>query len=111
MAAACLSLCMVQTALSQVPYNITGRWDSGKGEKVILYTCPDNDLTTTQFDSTTVRNDGTFVMKGFVPKQGCGFVSVKDRGIASRMIFFDGSNVEVQVCDTIEKTRYATKKA
>jgi len=91
-----------QAVSAQVPYNITGRWDRGEGRKVLLDLCKDGELESQTIDSTVVKADGTFSLRGTVPQQGCGCLSVREPKHASNMLFFDGSDVALLLTDTVE---------
>lgn len=103
-----ITLCTVvfaglwQALPAQVPYNITGRWNGGEGRKVLLALCNDGELESATVDSTVVKADGTFSLRGTVARQGCGCLSVREPKHASSMLFFDGSDVELLLTDTVE---------
>ena len=109
-----LGVCLMSLyaiAAAQVPYSVKGTWREGAGRQVILQLCEDGELKTVSLDSVAVASDGTFSLKGTVPQTGYGSLYVKGKTGATRMLFFDGSPVEVLVKDTTETVLGRVKPA
>ena len=76
---------------SQVRYDIRGTYAGGEGKRIYLELFFGS-MDGRTIDSTDVKPDGTFVLKGELEEPGCAMVAEKD---GFQAIFLDGSPLEL----------------
>lgn len=91
-----------RSAFAQVPYHISGKWENGGKEKLILKLLCADDITGYSIDSVIVAPDGSFSMEGTVKEVSYGMLNNTDNKRNGFLpIFFDGNPIELQLSDTI----------